>query len=362
MKSFCVLNKPLNKKTGEVLGAAAVGALGNKIGFVHDGSDRSAAALSYLAKGVKSAGASAVVFGCMNESSVPFLTEQFLLSGTFFVGGAKLVSVYNSSGKPLSLREEEYISSLVFSAGSEKRHGGEIIEINPSDSYLRALVTASKSLEDISVGIESRNKSIKNTLLSVLNLLGGYTGAKPRFYISESGACVSACDETGKVITNDNLLNICYVCAIKKKLEICVPFSAPRFLEELAEKHGVKLERSFCGGNELWQNDGLFLVAELLNNMAEQGAGLSALYGLLPIVSHKRKNIVIDDELSKFADSVPCDELICDESGEVFMRMNQGEILFTPYRNSRKVCMEVFAANSEIADEIAADVCKLLST
>jgi len=129
MKSFCVLNKPLNKKTGEVLGAAAVGALGNKIGFVHDGSDRSAAALSYLAKGVKSAGASAVVFGCMNESSVPFLTEQFLLSGTFFVGGAKLVSVYNSSGKPLSLREEEYISSLVFSAGSEKRHGGEIIEI-----------------------------------------------------------------------------------------------------------------------------------------------------------------------------------------------------------------------------------------
>lgn len=362
MKSFCILNKPLNKKTGEALGTAAVGALGNKIGFLHDDSDCSAAAVSNIAKGVKSAGASAVVFGCMNESSVSFLIDRFSLSGAFFVGGEKLISVYNSLGKPLSVHEEEVMSSLIFSSETEKKRGGSIIAINPTDSYLRALVRVSESLEDISVGIESRNKLIKSTLNYVLNFLGGYTGTKPRFCVSESGFCVSACDESGKVITNDDLLSICAVCAIKKGRDICIPFSAPGFLDDFATKYGVKLERSFGGSNELWQNDGLFLVAELLNNMAEQGTGLSALYGLLPLVSHKRKNIVIVDELSKFADSVPCDELICDESGKIYMRMKQGEILFTPYRNSQKVCMEVLAANSETAEELAADVCKLLST
>ncbi len=362
MKSFCVLNKPLNKKTGAALGAAAVAALGNKIGFLHDGDARSAAVVSYLAKGVKSAGGAAVVFGCMNESSVSFLVRRFSLSGAFFVGGAKLVSVYNSFGKPLSAYEEEHISSLVFSSETDKKQGGEIVEINPSDAYLRALLTAANSLEDISAAVESSNKNIKDTLISVLNLLGGYTGAKPRFFVSESGFCVSACDESGRVLTNEELVNICCVCAIKRGESLCVPFSAPRFLDELSAEHGVKLERSFGGGNELWQNDGLFLVAVLMNNMAEQGMGLSALYGLLPAVSHKRKSILIADELSHFADSIVCDELISDESGGIYMRMKQGEILFTPYRNSSKVCMEVLAANSETADELAADICKLLST
>ena len=362
MKSFCVLNKPLNKKTGEALGTAAVGTLGNKIGFLHDDSECSAATVSNLAKGVKSAGASAVVFGCMNESSVSFLIDRFSLSGAFFVGGEKLISVYNSLGKPLSVHEEEVMSSLIFSSGTEKKRGGSITIINPTDSYLRALVGVPQSLEDISVAFESRNKNIKRTLNSVLNLLGGYTGAKPRFCVSESGFCVSACDESGRVITNDDLLNICAACAIKKKREICVLFSAPRFLDELAEKYGVKLERSFDGGNEPWQNDGLFLVAEILNNMAEQGMGLSALYSLLPAVSHKRKSIFVADGLTQFADSIVCDELISDDSGGIYMRMKQGEILFTPYRNSQKVCMEVLAANSETAEEIAADVYKLLST
>lgn len=362
MKSFCVLNKPLNEKTGETIGEAAVTALGNKIGFMHDGGEISAEIVSYLAKGVEASGAVAAVFGCINESSIPFLTQCFSLSGAFFVGGAKLVSVYNSLGKPLSIHEEERISSLVFLSETERKQGGEIIEINPTDSYMRALVATAKNLEDISACIESRNKNIKNVLTSVLNLLGGYKGAKPRFFVSESGFCVSASDETGKVRTNEELLNICCVCALKQGRNLCVPFSAPRFLDEFAEKHGAKLERRFVGGDELWQNDGLFLVAELMRNMAEQGMGLSALYDLMPAVSHKRKNIVLLDELPQFADSIVCDELISDDSGGIYMRVKKGEILFTPYRNSSKVCMEVLAADSETAEELTADVCKLIST
>ncbi|MBQ3498349.1 MAG: hypothetical protein IJA87_04385 [Clostridia bacterium] len=362
MKSFCVLNKPLNKKTGEALGSAAVAAFGCKTGFLHDGSDRSAAVASYLAKGVKSAGAVAISFGCINESAIPFLAQHFGLSCAFFVGRAQLVSVYNSLGKPLSVCEEEKISSLVLSQDKDKKRGGEMIYINPSDSYLKALADTAQNLEDICAGVESQNKSIKNMLCSVLNLLGGAVGSKPRFFVSNSGFCVSACDECGRKLTHEELLNICCAEALKKGSELSVAFSAPDFLDDIAAEHGVRLERSFDGGKELWQSDGLFLVAKLLRLMAEQGKGLSSFYNTLPPVNHRRKNIVIEKDICQIADSISCDEVITDDSRGVFVRMKQGSVLVTPYRNSPKVCMEILAANSEIADELEIEMCKQLTT
>lgn len=362
MKSFCVLNKPLNKKTGETLGAAAVAAFGNKIGFLHDGSDCSAAVASYLARGAKSAGAVAISFGCMNESAVSFLTRRFGLSCSFFVSGAKLVSVYNAFGRPLTASEEERISSLVFSQTTDKKRGGEAVDINPSDSYLKALTVTAQTLEDICADVECHNKSIKNMLFSMLNLLGGSVGAKPRFFVSDSGFCVSACDECGKKLTHDELLNICCADALKKGTELSVAFSAPEFLDDIAAEQGVRLERSFVGGKELWQTDGLFLIAKLLGMMAEQGKGLSSFYNALPPVNHRRKNIVIEKDFSQLADSISCDEMITDDSHGIFVRMKKGSVLFTPYRNSPKICMEILAANSETADELEIEMCKQLTT
>ena len=309
MKSFCVLNQTLGENTGRIIGAAVCAAMGKKIGVAHNADERSVLAASFLEKGIVSSGGSALMFGQCNESRVAFLTERYALSACFYVSGDDYVTVCGADGKSVSAEDEKLISDLA-SSDLLCEESGNTAYINSDSAYLSAVVEVCGNLEDVCADIRCKNAELSEVVRSAFAFSGGSISSKPSFCISYSGSCVSAVDERGNILTHENLLNICYVHSLMSGKSVEVGFTAPCCLEKIAEQNSVSLRRSFKGGNEPWQKDGVFLVAQILSVMAQKGEGLATLAQSLPEYASFRRSVVCALPTDKLADLIECSEVI----------------------------------------------------
>ncbi len=356
MKSFCVLNQVLNENAGKVIGSAVYTAMGGKIGILHSGDECAKASSSFLVSGISQAGGTAVLFGSGNESRIPFLTVRYALAACFFVEGESYVSVYGSDGKPIGADKEALISQLASSALPCEAEG-HCVEVNSDSAYFSSLVECCGNLQDVSADLKCRNPHLSAAMKHVFAVSGGSVSKKPCFYLSESGFCVSACDERGKVLTHEMLLNICCAFNIMNGRPVIASINSPRFLDALAADKSVCLTRSFTGGNELWQNDGAFLVFSLLRLMAEKGQGLSTLAQILPETVSLKKIFACTLSPDAVADLIDCTELVSDIQRGIYARLKNGDVLITPCRNNDVYCMEITASDSNAACEIAQELC-----
>lgn len=362
MKSFCVLNAPLNKGLYEKIGAAAFSVFGGSIGVAVSDESKSAAAAYGLCGGIVCAGGTAELFGSVNESRIPFLMLNYSLSAFFYVDGNSPVSVYSGGARQLTAQQEELMAQLIARDDISQEKPGVQLSINSDYAYKKALVSAAENLEGVCAGAFCADTGLHSIFCCVMNLLGADISSKPRFFISRSGFGISARDETGKIFNRENLLDICYACRLKKGESLVVPFSASACLEDIAKAHGACVKRGFDAGENLWQADGLFLVFEVLRNMAVFGCGLSTLAGFVSRSFTVRKNFSCDMSAAALADMLPCNEMITDDAGNIYLRHDKGGVLLTRCRNLKSYCMEVSASDSESASELAADIGAVLST
>ncbi len=356
MKSFCVLNQTLSENTGKIIGSAVCAAMGKKIGIVHNSDECSIFTSSYLADGVVNSGGTALMFGCCNESRVAFLVHRYALSACFYVSGDDYITVCGADGKPVSAEDERIISELTSSELSFE-DGGSIVEISSDSAYFSSLAEVCGNLEDICADIRCKNAELSATVRRAFAAAGGSFSSKPCFYISSSGSCVSVLDECGNILTHENLLNICCAHSLMGGKPIEVSFTAPRCLEEIAEQNSACLKRSFKGGSELWQNDGVFLVAQILSVMAEKGEGLVTLASALHDYASFRRSVSSTLPIDKLADLIECRELITDGESGIYARTHLGDVLFTPCRGNGMYCMEVIAHDRATACELADELC-----
>lgn len=361
MKSFLVLDKLQNDSDYERIGTAAFSMFHGRIGVAHGGGESAAHISSLIARGVAKIGGTAELFGCVNESRIPFLVYRYMLCAVFYVSGESLVSVYGVDGNQLSGDLKEQLQCRAESYEELLSDGGNVIEVNSDSSYFSALIAAAESLEDTGVCIVSRNADIKNILCSVINCAGGDITAKPKLFLSASGCCVSAADERGNVIKHSSLLDICNVCHLETGADLTVPFSASSTLEVIAASSGAKLKRSFDGGSEIWHNDGLFLAVELLKNMSRYGMGLCSMLERVKASAVVRKNLQCDMNIYDIADIIPCDEMVTDGKS-IYARINGGQLLLTCSSMLGNYCMEAACADSETAADLAESIVQLLST
>ncbi len=356
MKSFCVLNQALSKNTGRIIGSAVCAAMGKKIGIMHNSDERSILTSSFLAEGVVSSGGTALMFGCCNESRVAFLVSHYALSACFYVSGDDYITVSGADGKPVSAEDEKLISDLT-SSELPCEDDGSIVEINSDSSYFSLLTEACGNLEDVCADIRCKNSELSFAVRRAFALAGGSFSSKPRFYISSSGSCVSAVDECGSVLTHENLINVCCAHRLMKGDSVEVSFTAPRCLEEISEQNSACLKRSFKGGNELWQNDGVFLVAQILSLMAEKGEGLVTLASALPDYASFRRSVSCTLSADEVADLIECSELVTDGERGIYARTHLGDVLITPCRSNKAYCMEIISRDRVSACELADELC-----
>lgn len=361
MKSFCVLNRLQDDSDYERIGAAVGTIFCGKIGITCDGGNTALRISSCISRGVSCVGGFAEVFGCVNESRIPFLVRKYRLSAVLFVSDRSFISAYGSDGKPLDGLSEEKLLKLITSDEKLLSAEGTAINVNSNASYFSALVNAAENLEDACVCIVSRNADIRNILTSAINSAGGEIASKPKLFLSESGFSVCAVDELGNILRHENLLDICNLCHLEAGKDLNVPFSASRFLDSVAASSGAKLKWSFSSGDQPWQNDGLFLAVEILKNMSMYGMGLCSMYERVKTTDVVRKKLPCDITVDVLVDMIPCDEVVTDGKS-VYARFDKGQVLLTRSGSQHSYCMEAFSVNMETAAELADDVAQFLLT
>ncbi len=346
MKSFCVLNSVISSTAAESLGKAAVQVFGEKIAVLSN-----CAVGHSIAQGVKNAGGCALLFDACFESQIYFAAKHFSPDAIFFAEEKEKcsVTVYDSSALPVSPLLEEKISMAAIKSG-EVSGNGDVIDVDLSGVYYKELLGCAKSFEDINAAIISKNGSVKKLLSRAVLALGGTNYGKTKLCISPSGLVLSAVDENGKVHTHGELMAVCCACALENNEKISVPFTAA---ERIVSAAPLKL--SFERGEELWQNDAVFLAAKLMGYMSSDGCGLAALCQKLIPQAVIRKSFSSQMNISDIADLLECDELITDNENAAFIKNPRGSIYITKNSRADRFCVEACAASAEIAQELALD-------
>ena len=355
MKSYCVLNCAVTPAAAQNRGSAVAEVLGGKLGVLYCGSDASFVAAQNIAKGIKKQGGCAVAAGAAFEAQTAFACEHYSLDGAFFINGGKKssISVYAGNAEALTCEQEDEISSLAAGDKLSGHRGGVITQTDLNSTYFKLLLETAESLEGVAVSIKSENLLVKNHCTRVLLSLGGENKGRVTFFISESGVCVSAVDEYGKIHTRDELLSVLYaVKIVQEKTPLEISFSLSEGLDALAKEKGVELRRSFNGRNELFTKDSVFLTLNILKYMSRLGCGLSELCSILPGTAVSRKSFSTSADVLKFADEIECESLVTD-GNSVFARVRGSNVLVTPNGTRGRYCLEVQAADCETAREIA---------
>ncbi len=353
MKSFCVVNCALGCAAGEALGAAAVELFGEKIAILNGGD-----CCGSIASGVKSAGGTALTFGGCFEAQIHFIAGHFEPDAFFFVSGEdKLtVSAYSAGALQLSPELQDEMNSLLTAHAEREQKSGETVFVEFGNAYYRELLEAGECLENIRVNVKSGNFAVSSPLKRAVLALGGELGGKACFCLSSSGLVLSAVDENGAVYTNDRLLDICCACTLEDGENITVNFSACDRLEEIAAAKGAAVFRSFEGGDELWQRDGVFLAIRLMHFMSKLGLGLCTLAQKIRPQIVLRKNYHTNSSLGLIADTLECEQLLTDESGTAFLRNGKGKIYLTAGGQPGRLCAEIRAETAEIAQELSLEL------
>lgn len=355
MKSFCVLNSAVSPAVAQNIGSAVAEVLGGKLGVLYCGSDASCVTAQNIAKGIKRQGGCALVASEAFEAQTAFACEHYSFDGAVFVSGDSKcsISVCGSNAVALTSLQEEEISALVAKDKLSGHRGGTILQTDLNSVYYKALLETAESLENVAVSIKSENILIKTQCVRALLALGGENKGRVTFYISPSGLCLSAVDEYGKIRTRDELLSVLYALIItRQKTPVEISFSLSDGLDALAKENGVEIRRSFTGGNELFTKDSVFLTVTILNYMSQIGCGLNELCSILPETAVSRKSFASSADILKIADKIECENLVTDGSS-VFAKVHGSNVLLTPSGTRGRYCLEVQAADSETAREIA---------
>lgn len=355
MKSFCVLNSTVTPAMAKNIGSAVAGVVGGKLGVLYCGSDVSFATALEIANGIKKQGGCALLAGETFEAQVSFACEHYMLDGALFINGNNKCSIsvcgYNSCA--LTPQQEEEISSLASKDKLNGHRGGTIVKTDLNSVYYKRLLECAESLDGVAVSIKSENLFVKNQSVRALLALGGENKGRVNFFISPSGLCMSAVDECGKIRTRDDLLSVLYALKItREKIPVEVSFSLSEALDSLAKEKGVEISRSFAGGNEISTRDCVFLTLEILKYMSQTGCGLYELCSVLPETAVSRKSFSSTADILKIADGIECENLVTD-GNSIFAKIKGSNVLVTPNGTGGRYCLEVQAANSETAREIA---------
>ena len=355
MKSFCVLNCAVTAAVAENIGAAVAVVLGGKLGVLYCGTDSSFETAQNIAKGIKKQGGCAVLAGAAFEAQTAFACKHYSLDGAIFVSGDKKcsISVCGADATGLTGAQEEAVSELAAKDKLGGHRGGVTLVTDLDSAYYKHLLEAAQSLEGVAVSIKSENLLVKSQLSRTVLALGGENKGRTAFCLSPSGLCVSALDEYGKIHTRDELLSVIYALKItREKAPVELAFSLSESLDALAAENGVEIKRSFVGGSELFARDSVCLSVEIMKYMSQIGCGLGELCRLLPQTAVSRKSFYSSRDILAVADSVECEHLVTDGSN-VFARVRGSNVLVTPNGTRGRYCLEVQAADSETAREIA---------
>ncbi|MDL2233349.1 NTP transferase domain-containing protein [Ruminococcaceae bacterium OttesenSCG-928-L11] len=331
-----------------------------------------------LAAGIQSAGASVMDFGenfrARFEYDMAFSAAPL---GVFITGGDKAgIRVLGPGGLPAN-RETERSIEAILARGEFVRcpydRMGDRVEMSGMEMLYKSQLIryAVKGLAGCAARVQSRSMMVQDTLRDVLYKLGCDVGDGFVLDISSQGDRVRLFDEEYGHIAHHRILAWCAISRMERGEDIALPFDAPHILNGIAWEHDVALHRYYdCPADssdeearkiaafQMWSRDGLMQAVMLLSIIRDAG-GLGNLVERHRAFDIATRTVETDGNPAGLIRKINTAREGIVREGVVLTRDN-GVVLVKPLKRGRGIKIMAEAASSETAEELAADVERLL--
>lgn len=306
-------------RLGEAVGSSSCG---GKVGIGYDGTNASKALAMAVLSGLISSGSKIFDFGECFESQMGFFVSFCSLESGIYISANEQktdIRLFGEYGLPLSRKHERDIENRYKRSNFRRACGDKCNEINDMSSVSeiyngQLLAFAGGNISGACATVNSTNPMIKNTADKCFYWLGCHKTDLPEFNIDYTGKKVTAKDENGNLVMHEKLVAICASDALKNGNDICIPFDAPAFIDDIAEKNGKNVYRvgrspmvSFddnagvSARKNMWAYDGLSLVFNIIKLMRNSKITLAELVRELPEFNVATKTVVCNVSPSKLA-------------------------------------------------------------
>lgn len=361
MKSICVLDVKNSEVALASFAQKLLTVLGGRMVLMSDDRPETRGLVEQLRDGLVQGGGTVFCMEGGFESRIVSASRLLEADGAIYLtcDSACRLSVYGANGSPLTNEEEQQIARATPASPTQT---GVAVALSQTDAYLSLARRIGGSFENVAASFASPNASLLRFARQTALALGLIERNKPRFMISRSGLIAAAEDEQGNVYPHERLLTLCCACELADKQPLTVPFSASLTLTELARRNGVALQRSFAGGGEPWQTDGVLLVFRLLHHMSKSGRSLSSLFGSFAFPNEKRTVLSFGGSLDRLADRIPCEEAVTQTDDLLFIKRKNADAVLTRQKDGRRCCLEVQAFDAETARELCGELERAILT
>ncbi|MCL2057004.1 MAG: sugar phosphate nucleotidyltransferase [Oscillospiraceae bacterium] len=327
-----------------------------------------------LCAGIQSTGARVMDFGESFRARFEYdMAFSSSVLGVFISGGTKCgIRMFGKGGLPAERDIERGIEILLsrgeFIRCPGDRLGDRVVMTGMDGLYKAQLLRfAIHGLGGLSAQVRSRSMYAQNTLRDVLYRLGCDVESGFTLELSSQGDKVRLLDDKAGYIPHHKILAWCAIRRMERGEDVALPFDAPRFLDEVAARHGVKLHRYYdCPADssdqtarkiaafQMWSRDGLMQAVMLMSIIKEEG-GLQNMLGRCENFGMASRTIQTQGSPAGLIR-----HLNREKSGQIregiVLTHERGIVLIKPLKRGTGIRILAEAASMEIADEICADV------
>ena len=352
---------------------------GKKIGVGYDGTKKSSVMHLALLSGLSDGGSAVWDFGECFEAELDFLVNYCSLDSGMFVSctDENRISLCGKNGLPPCRAFEREIEGAMnrceFRVTDEKTIG-EISDMSGLKMlYFQELLKQTEVVfNEFSVGVKCGNNKISDMMNNCFYRMKTNEKAETVFVISNSGTRVYAETENGE-IGFEKLLAICCLDEMRKGRDVAVPYTAPSYLDSLAEKCGRRILRYMTtpadnsdetarklAKKQVFVRDALFMCAKLVSVMNERSMTLDMLASEIPGKHIESKIFSVNFPVSKLSDVIGAQKNISGEG--VRLIREEGSLLLIPERGGEKIKVFAEADTAEIANELCADIEEIIGS
>jgi len=327
-----------------------------------------------LCAGIQSTGARVMDFGesfrAHFEYDMAFSSSAL---GVFISGGRRCgIRMLGQGGLPAGRDIERSIETLLsrgeFIRCPGDRLGDRVVMTGMEGLYKAQLLRyAIHGLGGCAAVVRSRSAVVQNTLRDVLFKLGCDVDGGPTLEISSQGDKVRMLDNSMGYIPHHKILAWCAIHRMERGEDIALPFDAPRFLDDVALRQGVRLHRYYdCPADnsdqtarkiaafQMWSRDGLMQAVMLLSIIKEEN-GLHNLINRYEDFGVATRTVDTEGSPAGFIRHINNEKSGMVREG-VILTHEKGVVLVKPLKRGTGIKILAEAVSMEVAEEICADV------
>ncbi len=351
-----------------------------RIGIGIDGENNSLALKCGMLGGLISTGAKSFDFGKCFNSQLFYYSSFCDIDITVFINGGNegaVIYLYEKGGIPFSTDLLRKLETIMKHNEFNRCSGCDCRSVSVMSSmeqmYINEVIRQFESDKcNFELSVISSEKQIVDCACECLNKIGSNTDGED--YIFKINNLCTRLNVIEKNISfnHEKILAVVSYNEMLKGYDIALPWDAPQIITSLADSTGRKVYRyseensskyylNIHTEKQLWSRDALFLMFKILSLMVEKNCSISELIDELPDFYIVKKVIETDKPFSNISKKLIDNGFCEDENNENILLKNNSNVKIKKGDNGKSLRIIAEAVSVEAAEEICAEINKMLN-